>query len=97
MTHSTHIELWPDIARLYQDAAESSGRHFMLSSASIIQEYTMRAFAEAARACAQALAKNAISVQQQSVGRFMHANLKAGEMMGQTWIQAWTRGLQPAR
>lgn len=97
MTHSTHIELWPDIARLYQDAAESSGRHFMLSSASIIQEHTMRAFTEAARACAQALAKNAISVQQQSVGRFMDANLKAGEMMGQAWMQAWTRGLQPAR
>jgi hypothetical protein len=96
-THSTHLELWPGIARLYQDAAETSGRHFMLSSASIIQEHTMRAFMEASRACAQALAKNAISVQQQSMGRFMDANLKAGEMMGQAWMQAWTRGLQPAK
>lgn len=96
-THSTHFSLWPGIARLYQGAAETSGRHFMLSSASIIQEHTMRAFMEASRACTEALAKNAISVQQQSMGRFMDANLKAGEMMGQAWLQAWTRGLQPAK
>jgi hypothetical protein len=94
MTHSTHFEFLPGIARLYQDAAETSGRHFMVSSASIIQEHTLRAFTEASRACAQALAKNAVAVQQQSMGRFMDANLKAGEMMGQAWIQAWTRGLQ---
>jgi hypothetical protein len=97
MTQSTHFELWPGIARLYQDAAETSGRQFMLSSASIIQEHTMRALMEASRSCAEALARNAMSVQQQSMGRFLNANLKAGEMMGQAWMQAWTRSLQPAQ
>jgi hypothetical protein len=97
MAHSSHIDLWPGMARLYQDAVEASSRHFMLSSASIIQEHTMRAFMEASRSCAKALVKNAMTVQQQSMGRFMNANLKASEMMGQAWMQAWTRGLQPVR
>jgi hypothetical protein len=97
MTHSRHFDIWPGIARLYQDAAEASGRHFVLSSASIIQEHTMRAFMEASRSCAEALAKNAMSVQQQSIGRFMTANQKVVDMMGQAWVQAWTRGWQPLK
>lgn len=97
MTQSPHFDLLPGIARLYQDAMETSSRHFMLSSASIIQEHTIRAFMDASRACAEALAKNALSVQQQSIGRFLTANLKAGEMMGQAFTQAWLQGMQPAK
>jgi hypothetical protein len=101
MPLSPQFDLWPGIARLYQNAMETSSRHLMLSSASIIQEHTMRAFMEASRSCTEALAKNAMTVQQQSFGRLLNANLKAGEMMGQAmgqaFTQAWMRGMQPAR
>jgi hypothetical protein len=69
----------------------------MLSSARIIQEHTLRAFVSASQACADALAKNAMSVQQQSMGRLLDANGKAMGVMGQAFTQAWLASVQPAK
>lgn len=94
---SHSLDIWPGIANLYRDAMETSTRQWVLSSASIVQEHTLRAFMEAARSCADALTKNTMSVQQQSMGRFFNANQKAFEMMGQAVTQAWVKGLQPVK
>jgi hypothetical protein len=77
------------ISSLYQDAMQASMQQLMLSSANIIQEHTLRAFMEAAQACADALSKNALSVQQQSMARFADANQKAVGMMGSAF-DSWT-------
>ena len=97
MPLSSNLDIWSGIAGVYRDAMETSSRQFMASSANIIQEHTVRAFMEASRSCAEALAKNAMTAQQQSMGRLMNANMKAGEMMGQAFTQAWMRGMQPAK
>lgn len=60
-------------------------------------EETMKAFIAASQSCAEALAKNAVSVQQQSFGRLMSANQKAIEIMGQGFADAMSAGWKPAR
>jgi hypothetical protein len=72
---------------------QASMQQLLLSSANIIQEHTLRAFMEAAQACADALAKNALSVQQQSMERFADANQKAVGMMGSAF-DSWTAQAQ---
>ena len=69
----------------------------MQSSASIIQEHTLRAFVAASQSCANALAKNAMAVQQESMGRFVDASQKAVGVMGKAFTQAWMGSLQPAK
>lgn len=91
------FDIWSGIANLYRDAMEASTQQMMLSSAGIIQEHTLRAFMDASRACSEALAKNAMTVQQQSMGRFADANQKAMEMMGRAFTQAWMGNMQSAR
>ncbi|MBW8899107.1 MAG: hypothetical protein JF619_13575 [Massilia sp.] len=84
------LDAWARIASLYQDAMQASMQQLMLSSANIIQEHTLRAFMAAAQSCAEALAQNAMSVQQQAVERFTDANQKAMGMMGEAFADAWT-------
>lgn len=91
------FDTWTGIAGLYQNAAQQSVQQLFLSSANIIQEHTLRAFMAAAQSCADALAKNALSVQQQSMARFAEANQQAMGMMGTAFIDAWTAGLRPIR
>jgi hypothetical protein len=91
------FDAWSGIANLYRDAMESSAQQLLLSSARIIQEHTLRAFMDASRACADALAKNAMEVQQQSMGRFADANQKAMTMMGSAVMTAWMGGMRPAK
>lgn len=88
---------WSGVADLYRDAMEANTRQWVLSSASIIQEHTLRAVMEASRSCADALAKNAVDVQQQSLARFADANQKAMEMMGRSVMDAWMGGMTGAR
>jgi hypothetical protein len=89
--------LWSDVAGLYRDTMRTNMQQLMLSSAGIIQEHTLRAFITASQACADALAKNAMSVQQQSMERFADANGKAVGMLGHAFTQAWMGNLQPAK
>lgn len=89
------FDTWTGIAGLYRNAAQQSAQQLFLSSANIIQEHTLRAFMAAAQSCADALAKNALSVQQQSMARFADANQQAMGMMGAAVIDAWTAGLRP--
>lgn len=91
------FDTWSRVAGLYRDATQASTQQMMLSSARIIQEHTLRAFISAAQACADALAKNAMAVQQQALERYIDANGKAAGMMSTAFAQAWIRSLQPAK
>jgi hypothetical protein len=97
MMPSPLFDTWGHVAGLYQEAAQASMQQLLFSSANIIQEHTLRAFMAAAQSCADALAKNALSVQQQSLARFADANQKAMGMMGNAFIDAWAAGMWPAQ
>jgi hypothetical protein len=89
--------IWSNVAGLYKDVMRENTQQLLLSSAGIIQEHTLRAFITASQSCAEALAKNAMSVQQQSMERFADANGKAVGMMGRAFTQAWMGNMQPAK
>lgn len=89
--------IWSNVADLYGEAARASTQQLLTSSAGIIQEHTLRAFITASQACAEALAKNAMSVQQRSMERFAEANGKAVGMLGHAVTQAWMGALRPAK
>lgn len=91
------FRLWPDVVGLYRDAIRANTQQLMLSSAGIIQEHTLRAIISAAQACTDALAKNALSVQQQSMERFADANGQAVGMLGRAFTQAWMGSVQQAK
>lgn len=97
ITTAPFFESWSNVAGLYRDAMQANTQQLLQSSASIIQEHTLRAFIAASKACADALAKNALAVQQQSLERFVDANQKAAGVMGQAFTQAWMGSLQPAK
>lgn len=88
------FDTWSGVTGLYREAAEASVRHLMLSSAAIIQEHTLRALMTASQACAEALARNAMAVQQQSLQRFADANQQALGMMGGAWMKNFTLSAQ---
>lgn len=83
------LDAWTRIASLYQEAMQASMQQLLLSSANIIQEHTLRAFMAAAQSCAEALAQNAMSVQQQAITRFTDVNQQAMGMMGEAFADAW--------
>lgn len=85
------------IANVYADSTRASAEQLWISSSKIIMEETMKAFIAASQSCVEALAKNAVSVQQQSFGRLIGANQKAVEIMGQSFAQAMSAGWKPAR
>jgi len=89
--------LWSDVAGLYQGAMRANTEQLVLSSAGIIQEQVLRAFITASQSCADALAKNALSVQQKSMERFADANGKAVGLIGRAFTQAWMGSMQPAK
>jgi hypothetical protein len=98
LTPAPFFDAWSNVAGLYRDAAQSSTRQFFLSSARIIQEHTLQAFVAAAQGCTDALAKNAMSVQQQSLERFLDANQKAmGAIAKVFFAQAWTGSMPRAK
>lgn len=76
------VGMWSDMIGLYREVTQTNTEHMFLSSARVIQEQMLRAFITAAQSCADALAKNALSVQQQSMERFAEANGKAVGLMG---------------
>jgi hypothetical protein len=91
------FDTWSGIAGLYQNAAQASAQQWVTSSANIIQQHTMQAFINASQACAQALAKNAVSMQQKSMERLVDANQKAAGMMGKAVTDAWVGSFKPPR
>ena len=91
------FDTWSNVAGLYRNVMQESSQQLLTSSARIIQEHTLRALISASKACADALAKNAVAVQQASLGRFVDANQKAVGVMGQAITQAWLGSLQPAK
>jgi hypothetical protein len=84
------FDTWSGVTGLYRKAMEASVQQMVLSSTAIVQEHTLRAFMSASQACAEALARNAMAVQQQSMTRFADANQQAMGMMGGAWMKAWT-------
>jgi hypothetical protein len=92
-----YLDAWSRVATLYKDALEANAQHLYVSSAQIVQEHTMQALAAASRSCAEALAKNAAVVQQQSFVRLAGANQRAIEVMGQAFLDAMAGRGQPAK
>ncbi len=90
------FDAWAGIANVYRDAMQSSAQQWITSSAGIIQEHTLRAFINASQACADALARNAMSQQQKSMERLVDANQKAVGLIGQAMTQAWMGTMRPA-
>lgn len=86
------LDAWSNVAGLYRNVMQESTQQLLLSSSRIVQEQTLRAFVVALQSCTDALAKNALSVQQQSLGRLFDANQKAIGMMGQAVTRAWAAG-----
>ena len=86
------FDTWSGVAGLYRNAMEASAQQWVMSSANIIQQHTLQAVINASQACADALAKNAVEVQQQSLARYTEANQKAFELMGNAWLKAWVPG-----
>ena len=84
------LDTWTGVTGLYRKAMEASFQHMVLSSTAIVQEHTLRAFMSASQACAEALAKNAMAVQQQSMARFAEAHQQAMGMVGGAWMKALT-------
>jgi hypothetical protein len=91
------FDAWSGVAGVYETAMKASMQQWVMSSASIIQEHTLRAFMEASKSCADALAKNAMSMQQKSMERFVDANQKAVGMVGKAFTEAWMGSVLPAR
>lgn len=91
------FDTWSGVAALYEKATKESVQQWAMSSAIIIQEHTVRAFMDASKACAEALAKNAMSMQQKSMERFVEANQKAVGLLGKAFTEAWLGSLRPAR
>lgn len=85
------------IANVYADSTRASMEQLWISSSKIVTEETIKAFIAASQSCAEALTRNAVSVQQQSYGRLINANQKAVEIMGQSVADAMTAGWKPAR
>lgn len=91
------FDTWVKVGTVYKEAMDASAQNLFLSSARIVQEQTLRAMVSAAHSCAEALAQNAVQVQQQSVARFSAANQKAAEIMGRAWIEGMTPKMTTAR
>lgn len=85
------------IANVYADSTRASMEQLWISSSKIIMEETTKAFIAASQSCADALARNAVSVQQQSFGRLINANQKAAGIMGQSFADAMAASWKPAR
>ncbi|MDN4057712.1 hypothetical protein QPK31_05660 [Massilia sp. YIM B02769] len=85
--------MWSDVAGLYREVVKTNTEQLFLSSAKVIQEQMLRAVITAAQSCTDALAKNALSVQQQSMERFAEANGKAVGLMGQAFTRVWMGSL----
>lgn len=85
------------IASVYADSTRASMEQLWISSSKIVMEETIKACMAASQSCLEALSKNAMAVQQQSVGRLINANQKAVEIMGQTFTETMTAGWKPVR
>lgn len=83
------FDTWSSIANLYKDVLQANTQQLLTSSATIIQDHTTRAFMDAVKACAEALAKNMIVVQQQSLIRFADANQKAMGTFSHALMAVW--------
>lgn len=88
------LGMWSDMAGAYGDAIRANTQELLLSSTRVVQEQVVQAFFSFSASCAEALAKNAMSVQEQSMKRFAEANGKAVGMLGQGFVQAWTDSLR---
>jgi hypothetical protein len=91
------LDTWTGIADVYRNAMETSAQQWVTSSANIIQQHTMQAFVNASQACADALAKNALAMQQKSMEHLVDANQKAVGLVGKAVTDAWMGGMRAKR
>ncbi|WP_288380747.1 hypothetical protein [uncultured Massilia sp.] len=90
------FDMWSNVAGAYGEAMQANTQQLLLSSARVIQEQILQAFFAFSASCAEALAKNAMSVQEQSMKRLAEANGKAVGMVGQGLVRAWVDSMQTA-
>lgn len=83
------LKLWSNVAGVYGEAMRANTQQLLLSSMAVIQEQMLRAYITASQSCADALAKNAMAVQRQSMERLAEANGKVVGMLGQAFTQTW--------
>jgi len=88
-TYPPLLGIWSDMTGVYGEAIKANTQHLLLSSSRVVQEQIIQAFVSFSMSCTEALAKNAMSVQEQSMKRFAEANGKAVGMMGQGFVQSW--------
>jgi len=93
-TFSPLFGIWSDVTGVYGEAIKDNTQHLLLSSSRVVQEQIIQAFVSFSMSCTEALAKNAMSVQEQSMKRFAEANGKAVGMMGQGFVRSWMDGMR---
>ena len=91
------LALWSNAAGVYGEVMRANTQQLLFSSAAVIQEQMLRAFISASQSCADALAKNAMVVQRQSMERCADANGKGVGLMGHALTQVWMESMQPAK
>ena len=91
------LKLWSNVAGVYGEAMRANTQQLLLSSMVVIQEQMLRAYITASQSCADALAKNAMAVQRQSMERLAEANGKVVGMLGQACTQAWSGSMLAAK
>jgi hypothetical protein len=85
------------IAALYRESMRANTEQLWMSSARIVQEHVLRALVATPQSCAEALAKNAADIQEQSIVRLASVNQKAAQMMGQAMFETWSAAFRPVR
>jgi hypothetical protein len=76
------VQMWTKVASVYRNLVQESATQLWLSSAQIIPEHTLKAFADASQSCFDALTKNAAAVQQQALVKMIGANQQAATIVG---------------
>lgn len=88
LTQNPFFDLYLKIAKVYADAMRQNIEHLVISSTNIVQDQAIQAWTKAAKSCTEALVQNAVSSQEQAIGRISEANHKVFEIMSDAMTAA---------
>lgn len=77
LAQNWYLKLTTKIINVYRDAIRQNMKDLTVSSAKIIQEQTIQAWASAAQSCSKDLAENTMANQRHAIERITEANQKA--------------------
>ncbi len=95
-TSNPLLDMFSKISTVYSDSMQADASQLWMSSARIIQEYSLKAMMNASQECMAALTQNAASIQQQSMVHLGSANQKAVEIMADTIARAMAGRFKPS-